>query len=369
FPGYSNRWRQTEEMSGLRVVRVKTFIASNQGVVRRTLDFTSFMVNGFVAGLFEERPDVVVATSPQFLAAVAGWTLGAIRSVPFVFELGDLWPDSITAVGAMRQSILLRWMEKVELFLYRKSAAVVALTGAFKDNLTGRGIDPDKIAVVINGVDLSRYGPRTRDNELADEWGLREKFVVGYVGTHGMAHALSNVLDTAERLKSEAGLRFLLAGGGAERQALIKEAARRGLSNVVFMDPQPKENMPAVWSICDVALVHLKNSPVFASVIPSKIFEAMGMGLPILLAAPKGEASRIIEEDRAGLWVPAEDPAALAGAVVRLMGDDALRRGLAERSHRAAPSHSRENQARRMIRVLEMAAAGDGGEAGKTDLG
>ncbi len=369
FPGYSNRWRQTEEMSGLRVVRVKTFIASNQGVVRRTLDFTSFMVNGFVAGLFEERPDVVVATSPQFLAAVAGWTLGAIRSVPFVFELGDLWPDSITAVGAMRQSILLRWMEKVELFLYRKSAAVVALTGAFKDNLTGRGIDPDKIAVVINGVDLSRYGPRTRDNELADEWGLREKFVVGYVGTHGMAHALSNVLDTAERLKGESGLRFLLAGGGAERQALIKEAARRGLNNVVFMDPQPKENMPAVWSICDVALVHLKNSPVFAGVIPSKIFEAMGMELPILLAAPKGEASRIIEEDRAGLWVPAEDPAALAGAVVRLMGDDALRRGLAERSHRAAPSHSRENQARRMIRVLEMAAAGDGGEAGKTDLG
>ncbi|HJO97821.1 MAG TPA: glycosyltransferase family 4 protein, partial [Rhodospirillales bacterium] len=187
FPGYENRWHQSEEMSGIRVVRVKTFITRNEGVFLRTLDFLSFMASGFSAGLREPKPDIIVATSPQFFAAVAGWGLGEVRNVPFVFELGDLWPASIAAVGALHEGISLRTMEKLELYLYRRSECVVALTGAFKENLTARGISPDKIAVVVNGVDLSRYGPRPRDKTLAETWGLEGCFVVGYVGTHGMA--------------------------------------------------------------------------------------------------------------------------------------------------------------------------------------
>ena len=202
YEGYKNRWRQVEEMQGIRVVRVKTFIAANRGTVKRMLDFLSFMVTAFAAGLFERRPDVIAATSPQFFAAVGGWALGFVRRVPFVFELGDLWPASIVAVGAMRPSLGLRMMEKLELFLYRRSAAVAALTHAFKRNLVARGIDAEKISVVINGVDTWRYGPRQRDPELANETGLADKFVVGYVGTHGMAHALVNVLDAAERLRA-----------------------------------------------------------------------------------------------------------------------------------------------------------------------
>jgi len=353
YPGYANRWRQVEGMDSIRVVRVKTYMAANRGTVRRTLDFLSFMISAFGAGLFEQRPDVVSATSPQFFAAVGGWALGLVRRVPFVFELGDLWPASIVAVGAMRPSFGLRLMEKLELFLYRRSAAVVALTHAFKQNLVGRGIEAEKISVVINGVDTWRYGPRGRDRELAEETGLAGKFVVGYVGTHGMAHALSNVLDAAERLRDEPGIAFLLAGGGAERDMLVADAERRGLENVVFLARQPKERMPAVWSLCDVALVHLKNSPVFQDVIPSKIFEAMAMGLPVLMAAPQGEASAILEADGAGLHVPAEDPDALAGAVRRLAGDAQLRNKLAAASLAAAPNHSRERQARDMMAVLQ----------------
>jgi glycosyltransferase involved in cell wall biosynthesis len=283
--------------------------------------------------------------------------------VPFVFELGDLWPASIAAVGAMRRSPALKAIEMLELFLYRRSAAVAALTHAFKKNLVSRCIPADKIAVVINGVDLPRYGPRPRDPELAAEWNLADKFVVGYVGTHGMAHALTNVLNAAERLCDDEAVRFLLAGAGAERDALIAEAKRRNLTNVVFMPAQPKDRMPAVWSLCDVALVHLKDSPVFAGVIPSKIFEAMGMGLPLLLAAPEGEASRIVTGSGGGLHVAAENPDALADAVRRLR-DDTLRKSLAERSLAAAPRQSRERQARDMLRVLELAASGRGAEAG-----
>ena len=355
YEGYKNRWHQMEEMQGIRVVRVKTYVAANRGTVKRTLDFLSFMFTAFGAGLFERRPDVVAATSPQFFAAVGGWALGFVRRVPFVFELGDLWPASIVAVGAMRPSFGLRMMEKLELFLYRRSAAVAALTHAFKRNLVGRGIDADKISVVINGVDTWRYGPRPRDPELAGETGLADKFVVGYVGTHGMAHALLNVLDAAERLRDRPEIAFLLAGGGAERDMLMAEAARRGLANVVFLARQPKERMPAVWSLCDVALVHLKDSPVFREVIPSKMFEAMAMGLPILMAAPEGEASAILAADGAGLHVAAEDPDALAGAARRLSDEENLRTALAAASLAAAPRHSRETQARDMMAVLQQA--------------
>jgi len=364
FKGYRNRLRAVEEMGGIRVVRVKTFMASNSGVILRTIDFLSFMLSGILAGLFEKKPDVVISTSPQFFVAVAGWFVGKMRRIPFVFELGDLWPASIVAVGAMGQGFLLRLVEKLELYLYRSAACVVALTPAFKKNLIGRGIDAGKIAVVINGVDLPRYRPVPRDREFAEKLWLTRNFVVGYVGTLGMAHGLENVLAAAHHAREEPNIRFLFAGPGAVRERLMKLADEEGLGNVVFLAPQPKEKVPAVWSLCDVALVHLKDSPVFAEVIPSKIFEAMAMGLPILLIAPKGEATAIVEADEAGLIVPPENPEALADAAIRLARDQTLREKLAKNALTAAARHSREHQANQMMAAIEAAAAGRGDEAG-----
>ncbi|MEK9680025.1 MAG: glycosyltransferase family 4 protein [Rhodospirillaceae bacterium] len=353
FDGYRNAWHQVEDLSGIRVVRVKTFIAANQGVVRRSLDFLSFLVTGCVAGLFQPKPDVVVSTSPQFFAAVAGWAVGLCRRRPFVFELGDLWPNSISAVGAMKKGVLLSLMEKFELFMYRRSAAVAALTNAFKDNLVARGINGEKIHVVLNGVDLPRYAPRPRDQALAEEWGIGGKFVIGYLGTHGMAHGLINVLDAAEKLADEPDVLFLFVGAGAEREMLKTEAAKRNLTNMQFRESQPKERMPEIWSLCNVALIHLKDSPAFADVLPSKIFEAMGMGLPVLLVSPEGEASRLLGKRGAGPWAPAGDPEALAGVVRSLRHDDATRQAYAEASLNAAPLHSRETQAREMLAVFD----------------
>jgi glycosyltransferase involved in cell wall biosynthesis len=362
--GYENKWYSVEDMDGIRVVRVKTFIAANKGTVLRMVDFLSFMVTAFCAGLVQRRPDVVVATSPQFFAAVAGWMLGLVRRVPFVFELGDIWPASIIGVGAMKKNLGLAAMEWMELFLYRRSACVVALTQAFKRNLVGRGIKADKIAVVRNGVDLSRYCPRPRDEELAAQWGVSGKFVVGYVGTHGMAHNLMNVVEAAELLRHRDDIRLLLVGDGAEREMLLDEVKKRGLANLIMIGPQPKASMPKVWSLCDVALVHLKDSPVFAEVIPSKIFEAMGMGKPLVLVSPRGEAQEILEEDGAGLWVPSGRPDMLAETIARLCDDRALLTRLAETSHAAAPKHARETQAVEMLNALEIAAAGRGAQVG-----
>jgi glycosyltransferase involved in cell wall biosynthesis len=366
FPGFENAWYQHDDMDGIEVVRVKTFVARNQGVLLRALDFSSFMVSGFVAGLIEEKPDVIVATSPQFLAAVGGWGVATCRGTPFVFELSDLWPASIRAVGALRTELLLRAVEKVELFLYRQSSMVVALTESFKRDLLRRGIPDDHVKVVKNGVDLPRFSPSRRDAVLAREWGVADKIVVGYIGTHGMAHALGNVLDAALLLRDRSNLRFLLVGDGAEREALLERRTAEGIDNVVMVPRQPKEAIASFWSLCDVALVHLKNDAVFAEVIPSKIFEAMAMGLPIILAAPPGEASQIITESGAGICVPAQNPEALAQAVARLTDDPARRSALANISRESAFRYSRERQAREMERVLlEVvgSASRNGGEA------
>jgi colanic acid biosynthesis glycosyl transferase WcaI len=353
FAGYKNRWHQRETIDGITVIRVKTFISANEGVVLRTLDFVSFMVSAFVAGLFQPRPDIVVATSPQFFTAIAGWAVAAARRLPFVFELGDLWPRSIVAVGAIRVAWIIRLLERIELFLYRRAALVVALTDAFKTNLIARSIPAGKIVVIRNGVDLTRYAPQRRDAALADALGISNRFVIGYVGTHGLAHDLDNVLSAADLLRDEKRLVFLLVGAGAERDKLIASAQRRGLGNVRFLPMQPKEKMLSIWSLCDIALVHLKNSLAFAEVIPSKMFEAMAMGLPILLVSPEGEASAILAEDGAGIWVPAGEAALLAAASSQLMKDNRARETLAAQSLVSARQHTREEQAARFIAVLE----------------
>ena len=358
FEGYRNRWRQTEVIDGMRVVRVKTYIAPNRGFLRRSLDFLSFGMTGFTAALFEPRPDVVIGNSPQLFAAAAARGVCALRRTPFVLELADLWPASIVAVGAMRHPLPLKLLEILELHLYRRAAAIVALTEGIRDDLIARNIPGAKIAVVTNAADLDRYGPRPRDEALAQAWGLGGKFVVGYVGTHGMAHGLVNVLDAAERLRDTPEIVFLFVGAGAERDMLIAEVRRRGLDNVVFQPVQPKEALPAVWSLCDIALAHLKDKPLFAGALPTKMFEAIGMGLPIVLATPEGEASSLLHDTGAGVWVPPEDPVALAEAIRSLHGDPGERKRLVAASRAAAPAHSREARARDTLRVLERAASG-----------
>lgn len=356
YAGYRNAWRQVETIDGVRVVRVKTYITANEGFLRRTLDYMSFMAMAFAMGLFERRPDVVVATSPQFFCAIAGWALSIAKWRPFVFELRDLWPASIVAVGAMATSPAIRLLERIELFLYRRAAAVVSVTESFREDLVARGILRDKIQVVINGVDLDRYEPRPRDPGLELEFGLEGKFVAGYMGTHGLAHALPKVLEAAERLKPRDDIAFFFAGAGAQRGTVERIVAERGLSNVRLIPRQPKERMPALWSACDVAIVPLRDNPVFATVIPSKIFESMAMGVPILMSLPEGEATRIIRETGAGVCVPPEDPEAMAAAIVELAEHPEKVAALRAVARKAAPQFSRDHLAMRMVEILEAVA-------------
>lgn len=354
FEGYTNSWYQTSKLDGINVVRVKTYITANEGFIKRILDYMSFMVTGFLAGLLQKKPDVIVATSPQFFCACAGWALSAVRRKPFVFELRDIWPASITAVGAMKDSFAIRILEKIELFLYRRADSIVSVTHAFKEELIGRGIDGEKIDVVLNGVDLTKYGPSTgKDPDLSSKFGLDGKFVVGYIGTHGMAHGLEHIVAVAERLQRYEDIRFIFAGGGAARHRVIDLVKERKLKNVVFIDRQPKEMMPKLWSLCDVSLVPLVNNELFKTVIPSKIFECMGMGIPTIMSVPEGEATTIVRNVNSGLIVGSENAEQISTAILKLYDNDELYQQLRQSSIEAAPNFSRELMAVDMVNVFE----------------
>ncbi|ASJ74552.1 glycosyltransferase family 4 protein [Granulosicoccus antarcticus] len=352
FDGYCNHWVQKETMAGMSVVRVKTYITANEGFIRRTLDYLSFMVMGTLVSLFQPKPDVIIATSPQFFTTLAGYMVSVLRRRPYVFELRDLWPASITAVGVMKSGRTIRLLERLEMFLYRKAALIIPVTESFKRELIERGIPAEKIAVICNGVDLSQYLPRPKSENLVQEYDLKDKLVVGYIGTHGMAHGIPSVVATAARMQDDQDVVFLFAGGGAARSALEADVQRRNLTNVRLIPMQPKSCMPELWSICDIALIPLRNQDLFRSVIPSKLFECMGMGIPVIMSVPEGEATQIVQNTGCGLVVRPEDPEALQQAILQLKADQAHRQELSQNCIAAAPLYSRVMLAKQMLESI-----------------
>ena len=350
YEGYKNRFYQREQMSGIDVVRVKTYITANDGFIRRILDYISFMVSGFFAGLFQKKPDIIVTTSPQLFNAVGGWALSVVRRKPFIFELRDIWPASITAIGAMQESTVIKLLELLEIFLYRRADRIVSVTESFKRDLVERGIDGAKIDVVLNGVDLTRYAPATeKDRDFAECYKLNGKFVAGYIGTHGMAHGLEYIVDAAELLQHRDDIRFVFAGGGATREQLETYVRQKQLNNVVLIPRQQKVMMPRLWSLCNLSLVNLIDTPLFSTVIPSKIFESMGMGIPMVVSMPTGEATEIIRKSGAGVIVRPESPSELSKAVVSLCDDPNMLQHLSMQARAAAQLYSRESMAFKML--------------------
>ena len=353
FEGYNNDWLQQENVEGIQVVRVKTYIAANEGFLHRVIDFISFMLMGSIAGIFTKKPDVIVATSPQFFTAVAGWIVSVVKMKPFIFELSDLWPSNIGALGVVKSRVLFNLLTSLELFLYRKSKKIVALTSAFKLNLIKRGISPNKISVILNGGEIKLFQPKQKSKKLLDEWKLNNKFIVAYIGTMGMAHGLENVLNAAKLLKKESNIHFVLIGAGADFNKLKKVSIEQKLQNVSIFPQLPKRNMPDVISSCDLALVHLRNLSDFKTVIPSKLFEAMAMGKPQLLVAPIGEAKNIIEMTGSGVWVPPENPQQFSETIKLLMHDKDKLNKLSKNSLISIKDYTREKQARLMIVALK----------------
>jgi glycosyltransferase involved in cell wall biosynthesis len=350
FPGYKNRLRSVETVDGIRVVRVWSFIAANKGTWRRILNYLSYMVTAFLAGMLEKRPDVMVATSPQFFCGWAGVLVKWARRWPFVLEIRDIWPESITTVGAMKKGKATALLEKLELKMYAAADHIVAVGNGYRANLLSKGVPPAKVSVVYNGVDLEMFKPRPRDPEFARRFGLEGRKVCGYIGTVGMAHGLEIMLKAAEKT-ADRPWTYLIVGDGARCDELRAEAEARGLTNLAFTGRLGKEEMPLAWSSLDVCLIHLRKSPLFQTVIPSKMFEAMGMEVPILMGV-EGESLDIVLEAGAGIPVEPDDADALVEGCRRLFEGDSAGHGRAGRAF-VARRFDRDALAAQYIEVLE----------------
>ena len=317
YPGYVNHWLTREKLDGIDVIRVKTYLAPNAGFARRTLNYLFFMIMAVTAAVRVPRFDVVIATSPQFFCAMAGYLVSRLRRRPFIFELRDLWPETIVTVEAIKPGPVIYLLDKLASFLYHEASLIVPVTDAFKENLLKRGIPANKIQVIKNGVDLSFFQPQKAPQELLDEIGARGRFVASYIGTVGLCHALDKIIFAAERLQYRKDILFVIVGDGAQKHAIQKLVVSRGLQNVKVLPGVTKDKIRDYYALADINLVTLKKACLFETVIPSKIFEIMAMGRPILTTVD-GECRQIIEAADCGLFVEPENVEKMSATILDL---------------------------------------------------
>jgi len=351
-----HQFRCTEIVDGVRVVRTWLWPLPNRKAHERIRNYASFCVSAAVSGLALHRPDVVIATSPQLLCALSGWWLAWWKRVPFVFEVRDLWPESLAAVGAGSEGTSLhRTLGAIAGFLYRRSDRIVVVSPAFKDHLMRHwNVPAAKISIVENGVetDLFRLDPAAP--EVRKQLKLEDRFLICYIGTMGNAHGLETLIAAAEELQTALPTAFfLLIGEGAEKKRIVKLAAARGLANIQFLGQQPREQIPAYVSAADLCLVMLKKTELFKTVIPTKLLEYMACERPVIVAVD-GQARQIVEEAGAGVFVEPENSKALVKAILGLAENPERGRRMGASGRQYIVSKlSREKTARDYIAVLE----------------
>ena len=319
------------------------------------LNYSSFCASAATTGLFLSRPDIVIASSPQLLVALSGWWLAWWKRVPFVFEVRDLWPESLAAVGmGNADSLLHRTLAGIAGFLYRRSDRVVVVTPAFKDYLVEHWHVPrEKTSIVENGVETELFAPHPGTDQRR-ELALEGEFVVSYIGTMGMAHGLETILEAAACLRdTNPEIVFLILGEGAEKQRIVTMARERGLNNLRFVDQQPRESIPAYIGASDVCLVLLKKTDLFKTVIPTKMLEFMSCARPVILGVD-GQARAILEEANGGVVIEPENSEALVNAILYLAANRDTARELGQNGRRhIVRTLSRHQTAEEYIRVLE----------------
>lgn len=358
FAGYKNRFLQREQIEGINVIRIWTFLSANEGFLLRTLNYVSFMVMAILLSPFFGRAQVVVSTSPQFFNGLAGYFVAVLKRARWVLEIRDLWPESIVAVGALSNRHIIKVLEAIEEFAYRKADRIVVVTQAFKKQIASKiEGNAEKITVIRNGANLQLFRIENADPEktLPELESIRHKCVVSYVGTHGMAHGLDKVIEAAEQLRMHSDIHFLFAGDGAEREKLMALAKEKQLENCTFLGQLPKQMMPYVWSVSSISLVVLRKNKTFESVIPSKIFECMAMGKPMILGV-EGEAATIVQQANAGICIEPENVQRMVDAIVLLAGDPSLRHRMGNDAQiYVRENFDRETLALKMLDVLENA--------------
>jgi colanic acid biosynthesis glycosyl transferase WcaI len=349
-----------ERIEGVDVFRTWLWPLPNRKAHERMCNYASFCISAGLRGMTLPRPDVIIASSPQLLVGLSGWWISFARQIPFVFEVRDLWPESLTAVGVGDESSLLhRALGAVAKFLYERCDRIVVVSPAFREHLMRYWRVPEeKIAVVENGVETDLFAPASSsaNGALRRELGADGKFLASYIGTMGNAHGLETLLAAAAQLSQDPDVLFLLVGEGAEKQRIKTLAQSRGLANVRFLDQQPREKIPALISASDACLVLLKKTDVFKTVIPTKMLEFMSCARPVILGVD-GQARQIIEDAGAGIIIEPENSAGLVTAISQLSSDRELGTAMGQKGREhILRNFSRQQMAERYVTLLESIA-------------
>jgi glycosyltransferase involved in cell wall biosynthesis len=335
-PNYKAKMKKLilrEQLNGINVIRTIGFPTHLRSSFRRSLSYTSFFLFSVISSNFLNGFDVVIGTSPSLFTGLAGLIIARMKKAPFVFEVRDLWPEVIPAVGkGDKNSITYTTFDKMASFLYEKSNLIVTVTESFRNEMiTGRGIEPEKIKIVENAVDTDYFKPFKAEPALTGMPGLKNKFIVSYIGTIGYTHGVEVVLKAAR----EAALRFpnlafLLIGGGSDKERLERISKEEKLENVVFLEQQPREMIPGYINSSDISLVLSSKEPLFQKTIFAKVFEPMACGKPVIVGTSGETRNLVVEKADAGIGFEPESAGGLIDSIAKLYNDPKLRDKLGE---------------------------------------
>ncbi len=312
-PTYKWEYFKEEKSFGVHVLRVFLYVAANKGVVKRIISFISFMITSLILGLLKSHTDIVIATSPQLFVGLSGLIIARMKKKPFVFEVRDIWPQSAVELGVIKNKQVIRTMEILENILYSKANMIVVAVKGMKDILASKGVSRNKIHFIPNGIDEERFDDKTKYHILRKMHKLDNKFIIGYIGTIGLAHGLQIIPEAAKKMRNS-NIHFVIVGDGAEKEKLQEIIKSYNLENVSLLGKMPREYIPSILEDIDVGFVHLKNFPLMKNAIPSKIFEIMAAGKPVL-AGISGLGSDFIQENDLGYVFKQEDPDSLVDTI------------------------------------------------------
>ena len=319
-PEYAGRLYMRDEWEGVTVHRVWLYASMGAGA-RRMLNYASFVLTSGIGLSRAGRPDYVFVESPPVFLSLAGYLAARRWSARLIVNVADLWVDALRELSIVRDGALLDAVEALERWSYRKAAFVNTVTeGLRRVLIEKKGVPPEKLLFLPNGVDTDLFRPRPPHPGLAAELGVAGKRVVLYAGTHGLMHGLESALDAARILREKHAIVFLFVGGGSEKPQLLKKARELGLSSVRFMDPVPPERLALIYSIADVALSTLRPSALVDSARPVKALTSMACGVPVVYAG-SGEGARLIEAAGGGIVTPPGSGVEIARAIERLLDD------------------------------------------------
>lgn len=360
YDGYKSKNRKLilrENIDGIEIIRVFTITTHLRSSFRRGLYYISFFFTSLLVGLFLKKHDLVIATSPSLFVGLTGLTVSRVKKVPFVFEVRDLWPEIMTAVGvAGNNSITYRLFDKIAETLYLKSDLIITVTSSFKDVIaTCRSIPREKIKIIENAVDTDFFKPFKVNPEDMNKLGLKNKFVVSYVGTIGYTHGVDVILDAAMVLKDKyPDILFLIVGSGSDKERLSKIAAEKGLQNVLFTGKQPRSKIPTYINASNISLVLSSKSELLKKTIFAKLFEPMACGKPIVVGAEGETKDIIVEKANAGIYFEPEDVKGFIESILILYNNQNLRESLGKNGKIFVTEHfSRPKKANEYLNILK----------------